>query len=235
MEDVLTLANSLPIWIFAILIVCVVIFQAVKFINLSIKISPEAGLTKDEVKKSIKVGAINSLGPSLGIMIVVLSLVTLIGDPLTLIRIGIVGSAPMELLGATIGSQAAGTELGSSDFTARAFTAVIWVLCLGGIGWLVVTALFTKSFGKMEKKLAQKDKSGKIVPTITSAALLGGFGFFLTDQMSNSSIHTIVGVCSGIAMIFVMKIANSRNIGWLKEWALGIALVFGLTIAFFIT
>jgi len=68
-------------------------------------------------------------------VIIAISMLSLIGDPVTLVRIGIIGSAPIETVGASLGAEAAGAELGAADFTAQAFTNAVWVMCLGGMGW----------------------------------------------------------------------------------------------------
>ena len=83
-------ANSFPVWIIASLIIGIVIFQAIVFIRLASKTAPSVGLTTREVKSVVRTGAISSLGPSFAIIIVAISLITLLGNPVTLMRIGIV-------------------------------------------------------------------------------------------------------------------------------------------------
>src|SRR3954453_19908867 len=140
MEQVMKMANSFPIWLIASLVIGIVIFQAIVFIRLASKAAPAVGLTSQEVKSVVRTGAISSLGPSFAIIIVAISLITFLGNPVTLMRIGIVGSAPIETIGSSLGAQAAGSELGSSNFTELAFTNAIWVMCLGGMGWLLFAA-----------------------------------------------------------------------------------------------
>jgi hypothetical protein len=159
MEQVMQIANSFPLWIFASLVASVVIFQAIIFIRLASRTSSSVGMTPQEVKVAIRTGAVSSLGPSLAIVFVVISLMTLIGNPVTLMRIGIIGSAAIETVGASLGAQAAGAELGDSSFTAQAFTTAVWVMCLGGMGWMLCVALFTKSLGKIQDKAVAKTKT----------------------------------------------------------------------------
>ena len=184
MNEVMKLANSFPVWIIASLIIGIVIFQAVVFIRLASKTAPSVGLTGNEVKSVVRTGAISSLGPSFAIIIVAISLITFLGNPVTLMRIGIVGSAPIETVGASLGAQAAGSELGSSTFTEQAFTTAVWVMCLGGMGWLLFTALFTKSLGKVSRENWQgKGNNVQLLSIVSTAAMIGAFGYFGAGQM----------------------------------------------------
>ena len=89
-------ANSPVIWIFASAIIVLVIFQAFKFLSLSKKAARDVGISETNIKRAIKTGSITAIGPSIGIIIVAVSLISLIGNPLTLMRIGVIGSAPIE-------------------------------------------------------------------------------------------------------------------------------------------
>jgi len=91
MAQVMQTANSFPLWIIAALVISVVVFQAIVFIRLASRTASSVGMTTLEVRSAIRTGAISSLGPSFAIVIVAISLMTLIGDPVTLIRIGIIG------------------------------------------------------------------------------------------------------------------------------------------------
>jgi len=236
MEAAMQLANSPVVFIIALLVVGVVIFQGITFIRLATRTSESVGMTKSEVKSAIKVGAINAIGPSLGIIIIAVSLITLIGNPLTLMRIGIIGSAPIESMGASLAASAFGTELGAADFSEKAFVTVVWVLCLGGAGWLLVTALFTKSLGKLEKKMtgSSKRKGLPIMSIVSSAAMIAVFANFSIGETIKGLDTTLIVVISVITMLLVTFIANSRKgLNWLNEWSLGISILVSLTVGYF--
>ncbi|WP_077623245.1 DUF5058 family protein [Sediminibacillus massiliensis] len=230
----LELFSHTAIWIFALSIVAVVVFQGITFIRITLKTLPSAGMTGEEAKSALKTGAISAIGPSLGIMIVAVSLITLIGDPLTLMRIGIIGSAPTESMGASLAADAFGAELGSQEFTEKAFTTVVWTLCLGGMGWLIVTALFTKSLGKIHHKASTKTSNPKLMSIVATAAMLGAFGYFSGSEMIKGMGHTIVIIASGITMVIILLIANKWKMNWLKEWSLGISILASLCVGYFL-
>lgn len=161
MQQAMDLANSSMMWIVASLVIGIVIFQSIKFIQLASKTSIDVGMSKKEVRSALKTGAIAAIGPSIAIVIVAISLIAFLGNPLTLLRIGVIGSAPIESVGASFASEASGASLGGEGYNEMVITAIVWTLCLGGMGWLLFTALFTKSLDNMEKKINKGKKASK--------------------------------------------------------------------------
>lgn len=235
MDLVMELANSKIVWIIAATVIGIVIFQNVKFIQLASKASLDAGMDKKDVKSAIKTGAIASLGPSIAIAIVAISLIAFLGNPLTMLRIGIIGSAPVESAGATLAAEAAGASLGGEGYSKQVFTAIAWVLCLGGSGWLLFTVLFTKSLGKFQKNLAAKGKKAQtIMGVVASAAMIAAFGNLVSAELIKGIPFIVVAVVAAGFMVAAMKIANKFNISWLREWALGLAILISLFVGYFI-
>ena len=236
MSKVMETANSLPLWIIAGLVVSIVIFQAITFIRLASRTAETVGMNRLEVKMALRTGAISSIGPSFAILVVAISLLTLIGNPATLMRIGIIGSAPVETIGATVGAQAAGSELGSADFTHQAFTNAVWVMCLGGIGWLLVTALFTKSLSKVQKKIANNgQKSVTLLKVISTAALLGAFSYLGTTQVIKGMDEAMVFLAAFAAMPLILWCSTKFKLNWLREWSLGLIILVGISVGYFIS
>lgn len=225
-DSVNQLASSPVVWTIAILVISIVIIQGIIFMNLSKSVAPKVGLSNDDVKTAIRTGFISSIGPSLGVAIVIISLITLIGSPLTMLRIGIIGSAATETAAAGIGATAFGVDLGSPDFGLKAFVTVVWTMCIGGLGWLIFTVLFTKSLGNIEAKVRKKNP--KLIGIISLAAMLGAFGYLTGEQMIQSISFGFATLASIITMVVLMKFAENKNINWLKEWALGISMLLGM-------
>lgn len=236
MKNALELANSPIIWIFAAIIIIIVIFQGFKFIQLAKQASKDVGMTKKEVNSALKTGAIAAIGPSIAIVIVAISLIAFLGDPLTLIRIGIIGSAPVESVGATMGANAYGTELGGAGYNAKAFTAVVWTLCLGGVGWLIFTALSTKSMSKIEKKITHKSaKSKQTMTIVTTAAMVAAFGNLASAEMIKGVAYVVVAIAAAVTMVLLTYLADRLNLKWLREWSLGLSIFVSLVIGYFIS
>lgn len=176
--------------------------------------------------RAARTGFISSLGPSFGIAIVIISLISIMGAPVTLMRIGIVGSAATETAAAQIGANAFGVELGGPDFNAQAFTTMVWTMCLGGMGWLVFTLLFTKTLGKTEKVVRRRNP--KAMAVVSLAAMLGAFGYLLAEQIVSGLSYAASGVFALAVMVTLMIVSDKWNISWLREWSLGISMVCGM-------
>ncbi|ONK24299.1 DUF5058 domain-containing protein [Bacillus sp. VT-16-64] len=218
----MTAFSTVPLWMIAFTVICIVIFQALMFIRLAKKAAIEVGMTSKEVKIAIKTGLIGSIGPSFGIGIVIISLIALIGSPLTMMRIGIIGSASTEAAAAEIGANAFGSSLRTESFTVEAFSTVVWTMCLGGMGWLLFTFLFTKSLGNVQNKL--KAKNPKLMGIVSAAAMMGAFGYLAVEKM----VIDISSAVAGFMAIFTLFIAKKTGKTWLKEWSLAIAMMVGM-------
>lgn len=63
---------------------------------------------------------------------------------MTLMRIGVIGSAVFEVYASAQGATAMGVQLGTEAYDLQAFTNSVWAMTLGGAGWLVATLVFLK-------------------------------------------------------------------------------------------
>ncbi|MEH7226302.1 DUF5058 family protein [Bacillus sp. JJ1566] len=228
LETVMKTANSLPLWIFASLVVGIVIFQSITFIRLATKTSQSVGMTSSEVKSAIRAGGISAIGPAIAILVIAISMIALIGNPITLIRMAIIGSAAIETVGASIGSQAAGVDLGSPNYTLQAFTSAVWVMCVGGMGWMLFVALFTKSLGKIQKKAESNPKNVKMLSTVSVAAMIGAFSYLGGGEMVKGMSEFIVFIVAFITMPIIIWIGDKSRLIWLKEWSLGLVIIVGM-------
>lgn len=236
MEKALQLANSYPVWIFAAIVIGIVIFQAIVFIRLATRTSQNVGMTKQEVQSALKVGAINAIGPAMASLIIAISLMTFLGNPVTFMRSVVIGSSATESAGANLAATAFGTELGSYGFNEQAYTTIVWTLCLGGLGWLLVTVFFTKSLGKMQEKISsqQGSKRGSLMAIISSAAMLVVFGNFGSAELLKGVTNAVVIITAALFMFILLIIANKFKLNWLKEWSLGFSILAALSVGFFI-
>lgn len=227
-------ANHPVVWIFASAIIVLVIFQAIKFLSMSRKRAAEVGLTNREINSAIKTGAITAIGPSIGIIIVAVSLISLIGNPLTMMRIGVIGSAPIESMGAQLSAEAAGIQLGGAEFSPEIFNLIVWVLCIGGAGWMIFTVIATPSLNKIQEKLSKKPKGKHILGLVASGAMIAIFGSLLTSEFLNGIPYIITAAVAMITSFIINLIANKKGINWLKEWSLGFSILISLIAIYFV-
>ena len=109
MDDYLSVANSPVMWILALAIVTLVVVQALLYLRRALTLSRDFDLlTSEETSRVYKTATITSVGPAIAVFIVSVSLVALIGGPITLMRIGVIGSAVFELYASAQGATVPG-------------------------------------------------------------------------------------------------------------------------------
>ncbi|WP_338042749.1 DUF5058 family protein [Natronococcus amylolyticus] len=65
-------------------------------------------------------------------------------------------------------------------------------------------------------------------PVISAAAMLGAFGYLATGEVMSGSPFTASVAVGGLMMLALLHIADSRDVQWIREWALGTAMIVGL-------
>lgn len=75
----LELANSPLMWVSAAIAVGIVVFQSVLFFRKSLKAAKEIGIEQEKINMAIKSSAISSIGPSIVILVTMISLIVSMG------------------------------------------------------------------------------------------------------------------------------------------------------------
>ena len=81
--------NSPLLWAICSITVMVVVAQAVLYYRLARKNASDMGVTDENCRKAFKVGAITAIGPALSILIVMVGLMAVLGNPLTWMRLSV--------------------------------------------------------------------------------------------------------------------------------------------------
>ncbi len=227
MEQTLKIANSPVMWILALAIIGVVLAQVVIFYRIAKSyVNKTRILTPGEISTSFKVGAISTLGPAMAVFAVAVALISQVGGPITLSRVGVIGSAAYEFIAARIGS--AGT-VGTPDFTGQMLSSASWVMTIGGSGWLLVTLFVTKRLDSIQ------ESANKMNPLIVAyMASFTPFILFLTlsykevsKGLSGGNAGQLVAVITGAVIMWAVQHFSGKNkkLKWMKEWAMGFAVI----------
>lgn len=240
MEQVLRIANGPALWVLAILLVGVVVAQAILYLRMTLAFSDRFGiLTPDERRMVYKTATINSIGPAIAVFFVAVSLVAMVGSPVTLMRVGVIGSAIFEFVAADQGARAAGAELGTESFTLEAFTASVWVMTLGGVGWLLSTFLMTKTLDRTQERLNVGNPALiRAMGTATPIAIFLVLGAnAAVDKQWLSGIAIAADDLAAVTVSALSMVAlhfAGRNRAWLREWSVGLSLVAGLAAGYLV-
>ena len=237
--DVMELANSLPMWIACGIPVVFVIIQAVLFMREAYSSGEKVGLTKTQMKKAVKSSAVTSIGPSIVVLSGMLSLLVTVGGPVGWMRLSMIGSVMFESIAAGLGTSAVGVTLGTDPMTKEALTMAIWTMILCSIGWVLFGTFSANKMEKIEHKLS-KGNSGTLT-TIASTAIIGVFAAMVASHlskpiyslmqkadaatMSAANKNAIACILGAVIMYVLSTVAEKKNIGCLREWALTITIL----------
>lgn len=233
MPETLSLATSPVVWILALVMISLVLVQTWLFVGMANRYVKDVGvLTPTERAKAIRVGTIATIGPAIAVFTVAIVLIGLIGGPITLSRVGIIGSAAFEGLTANAGS---GNTLGTGDFTPTLLATAAWVMAFGGAGWLVSTMLLTKPLDTAQERFQQTNP--KLIGLVGAMAPFMVF-FVMGYEQSLRGLSAPTGVNYGpLAAVvvgalgmwgFVRLARRGPRWSWLGEWAIGFALILAI-------
>lgn len=236
--EVLSVANASALWLISVLIVIIVLFQSLLYVRLSFKVAGELNYPIAKCKEALKVGMVSAIGPSVAIFIVMVGMMSVVGTPITWLRLSIIGAAPTELTAATVGAKAIGVEFGSPEYDLHALSVSFWTMTINGTGWLLVTTLFTHKLEGIRQKLGGGNQ--RWLGVLSIAAALGCFGFLISNT-TVGVIHKFQegaprALGPGYAMVagaigMMLAVKASHKFAWLREYTLGIAMVVGMVAA----
>ncbi|MDD4552144.1 MAG: DUF5058 family protein [Aminobacterium sp.] len=237
-EAVLRAANDWVVWAIAIAIVVIVLIQSLLYIRLSFSTAERIGFPKEKCVQGLRAGAISAIGPSIAVFIVMVGMMSVVGGPITWLRLSIIGAAPTELTAATVGAEALGVKFGSADYDIQALATSWWTMTINGTGWLLVTALFTHKLEGLREKIGGGD--AKWLAIVSGGAMLGCFGFLNSRNIMAGFKGLQAGTAGGGGPLYaaiggllgmVLMLTLAKKLTWLREYTLGIAMLIGMAVA----
>lgn len=226
--NAMQIANSMPMWIACGIAVVLVIAQAAIFVKKAFEAGPKVGLTKEQMSKAVKSSALTSIGPSIVILSGMLSLLISVGGPMAWMRLSFIGSVMFESIAAGIGTGSVGVALGVDELTPLALTMAVWTMILGSIGWVIFATFSASRMDKVQKKISGGDP-GKLA-AISGAAILGAFSAMSSTHLVKLNKNSLSCVLGAVIMGALIIIGDKKNIKWLKEWNLTIAILAAMLI-----
>ena len=226
--DAMKIANSAPMWIACGIAVLLVVFQAVIFGRGALTAGKKIGLTDKQIKKAIKSSAITSIGPSIVILSGMLSLLITVGGPMAWMRLSLIGSVMFESVAAGFGTSAVGVQLGADAMTPLALDMAVWTMILGSLGWIVFSTFSASRMDKVQHKLSGGDPAKMMA--ISGAAMIGAFSSMSAQHLVKLNKNAVACVLGAAIMGTLVYVGNKKNIKWLKEWNLTIAILAAMII-----
>ncbi|WP_159501124.1 DUF5058 family protein [Microbacterium sp. 18062] len=230
--NILPAANQPYLWIAAVGVFAVIAVQSIIYLRAVGRVAPAVDMPKKEVSAALRAGAVASIAPSLAVALIAITLISVLGTPGALVRIGLIGSAPYELAAADMVARTLGATLGGDGYTQAVFATAFLAMGIAGCGWMVVTLVLTPLMKRGTRALegSQKAKTAGAMALIPAAALLGAFTTFGMQQIVRGLAAALVLASSALVMLLCLWIAKKAGQNWLREWGLGISLVVGLVV-----
>ena len=232
MNNVIETLNGPVLWAVALITVGIVIVQAVLIYRVTRKHAKDDGiLTPEEIRICLKTGGITAVGPAAAVFLLALSMISMLGAPTTLMRVGIIGSADTEMLVASMGAAIAGVTLGTEDLTYAALGTALLACAITSAGYLILTPLISRGLGTRLKKAFSQEPGQKqsLLSILLSAVLpILIFSALAAMQIAQGLDYLAVMLLSAAVMFFLNRLSKARNITWLKEWAMGLSILVGI-------
>lgn len=218
--DAMQIANSLPMWIACGSAVLLVLVQAFIFAKHAFNAGKKIGLTDRQLKGAVKSSAITSIGPSIVILSGMLSLLISVGGPMAWMRLSLIGSVMFESIAAGFGTSAVGVTLGADTLTPLALTMAVWTMILGSIGWIIFATFSANRMDRVQTKLT----------AISGAAIIGAFASMSASHLVRMNKNALACVLGAVFMGVLITLTEKKNIKWLREWNLTIAILAAMLI-----
>lgn len=222
--NILRIANELGVWLSASTVVIVVAIQAIIFTRLARSTAKKLGIPNETCDTAFKTGLLTAIGPAVAVFIVMVGMMSVIGGPISWLRLSIIGAAPTELTAAKTGADAIGVTFGGADYDLNALATSWWTMAINGAGWLLFVGLFTHKLEDLRIKIGGGDT--KWLAVLSSAAMLGVFGYLNSGDVVKGGGGLIAVIVGAVTMVAMLRITQKYT--KLKEYSLGVAMLLGM-------
>ncbi len=226
MAQYLEIANRPVFWLICAPAVLFIALLSLAFYRQAVKAAPVVDLQKQDCLRSMKIGAIAGIGPSLAVFAVMLTLMNSLGGPFTWMRLSIIGSAVTETYGAQIGASAVGATLGDpSTYDLYAFAASVWTITLNTCGFILFVFLFAHKGEVVKNKISKKDAG--VLAIIGLGAILGINGYLAASLSLGTAIGNFISLIVALLTgLVVQQIAKKHP--KILEFNLAISMFVGM-------
>lgn len=134
----------------------------------------------------------------------------------------------VQSIAAGFGTSAVGVTLGADTLTPLALTMAVWTMILGSIGWIIFATFSANRMDRVQTKLTGGD-SAKLT-AISGAAIIGAFASMSASHLVRMNKNALACVLGAVFMGVLITLTEKKNIKWLREWNLTIAILAAMLI-----
>ena len=167
-------------WIFASLLIAVVILQAVLFLRLALRVNKKHQyFTREEIGHFLKMGSLSVLGPAFSVVVVAISLIAMVGSGLTFMRVGVIGAASYEMMIATTAAETIGVPFGSPEFSESVLVLCGFGMAFASIPYFITTPIELIVMDKAAQRTTAREKKKR---SFSTAEMYAGMRRLLVPQ-----------------------------------------------------
>ena len=209
-EEILKIANQLILWPLCSVVVIISLVQAILISRLANKTAVSLGIPKETCKKAFRAGLLTAIGPAISIFIVMVGMISVIGAPMSWMRLSIIGAATTEMAGAQFGAEAMGVSFGGADYNEVALIVSWLTMALNGCGWLLSATILSSKLEVLRHKISGGNQAG--LALLSAASMVAVFGNLSSGYLPK--IDTAAAVLAGAAIMFILlKYVSKTKIG----------------------
>jgi hypothetical protein len=223
--DLQAFINSPGMWIASSVMVILILIQSFFFMREAFRAAAQMDIPRQDCIKGMRSAMITAIGPSLGPIVIMLALITILGAPTTWMRMNDIGAARTELAMATLASNVSGIELRSPQFGPNSFSYVMWGLALNNLGWMAISLLLVNRMDRTIRLISEKSNP-KWIKLAMAGAMFGLFAFLWSGTLLKGSANLFAGLVAFSAMYLISFVSNKYP--RLQEPALGLAMIIGM-------
>lgn len=161
MKDYLSIANAPIMFVVCAIVILYVVLQAVWFMRRAWKHGTKIGLDKGVMKSTITGSALFSIVPSIPILIILVMLMSVLGNYFPWLRLSVIGSSSYENVAANIAAR----SFGLLSYTDEGYTASIFVATMWAMSICILYEPLLVIFGRkpLDKGMAKLRRSKPVV------------------------------------------------------------------------
>lgn len=225
----MTIANGPWFWLACGACVAWVLLQSILITRKSLKTGKELGITNDQIKSTVKVATVATLGPSLGIAVGMVALLVSLGGPIAWYRLSYIGSVAYEVSAAELAAQAVGETL--NTMSPLGFSTAVLPMTLGAMGAPIITGLFTDKMEKLQNVMA--GGKAEMLPVISGCCVAGVFAFLTCDRIFRFDSQTVAALVGFISMALFNGYNKKAQKKWIRNWGFTLSMFIGMAVSLF--
>ena len=219
-------------WIFAFLLIAIVVIQACWFLRLALRYNKKHNyFTKEEVGHLLKMGSVSVLGPAFSVVVVAISLIAMVGSGLTFMRVGVIGAAGYEMMIATTAAETIGVQFNTPEFNESVLVLCGFGMAFASIPYFISTPIELMIMDKAAAKAGGKAKDKpSFIPYLGKAAMMGLMGSFAVSYLASPINWVAFLTAAAVVILIIKRVAKTEKKG-LMDWCITIAMLCGMTVA----